>query len=59
VVVPVSPQALSEQDIIDFCAGKLARYKIPKRVAFVEALPRNAAGKVVKPELRKQFGGSK
>jgi fatty-acyl-CoA synthase len=56
-VVVVKPgQELSEQKLIEFCQGKLAKYKIPKTVVFIEALPRNAAGKVLKPELRKQFG---
>jgi fatty-acyl-CoA synthase len=56
-VVAVKPgQTLEEQELLQFCEGKLARYKIPKRVAFVEALPRNAAGKVVKPELRSRYG---
>jgi fatty-acyl-CoA synthase len=35
-----------------FCEGKLARYKMPKRIECVSALPRNAAGKVLKSSLR-------
>jgi acyl-coenzyme A synthetase/AMP-(fatty) acid ligase len=34
--------------------GKLADYKVPKRVIFTPALPRNATGKILKTELRKQ-----
>lgn len=41
-----------EESILGFCSGKLARYKIPKSVVFVDTLPRNAAGKVAKAELR-------
>jgi fatty-acyl-CoA synthase len=45
----------TEDEIIQFCHDKLARFKIPKSVAFVEILPRTAAGKVLKRELREQF----
>ena len=55
IVVVKEEQRLSEEEVIDFCQGKLARYKIPKSVAFVEVLPRTAAGKVLKRELRVQF----
>ncbi len=52
-VVVVKPgQTLTAEAVIDFCQGKLARYKIPKTVVFSQALPRNAAGKVLKNELR-------
>jgi fatty-acyl-CoA synthase len=56
-VVVVKPgQSLTEAEVIDFCQGKLAKYKIPKSVVFVEVLPRTAAGKVLKRELRETFG---
>jgi long-chain acyl-CoA synthetase len=45
---------LSEQDVIDYCAERLAGYKKPRRVSFVDALPRSAIGKVDKPTLRTQ-----
>jgi O-succinylbenzoic acid--CoA ligase len=44
--------ALSEQEVLDHCAGKLAKYKIPKRVYFVDKLPRSAANKLLRRELR-------
>jgi acyl-coenzyme A synthetase/AMP-(fatty) acid ligase len=34
-----------------FCAGRLAKYKVPTRVWFVEALPRTASGKLVRRHL--------
>jgi fatty-acyl-CoA synthase len=37
-------------------AGKLARYKIPKSVEFAESLPRNAGGKLLRPQIRERFG---
>ncbi len=42
----------------DFVRGRLAEHKVPHRVVFVEALPRNASGKVLKGELRERFGGA-
>lgn len=46
---------LSLQELQQFCADKLARYKIPKHLAYIESLPRNPSGKVLKTELRKRF----
>jgi non-ribosomal peptide synthetase component E (peptide arylation enzyme) len=37
--------------------GRLARFKHPRRVVFVDSLPKNALGKVQKPELRRVLGG--
>jgi len=55
IVVVKEGQTLTEAEVIEFCQDKLARYKIPKSVNFVEVLPRTAAGKVLKRELRAQF----
>lgn len=41
--------------VIAVCQKNLAKFKVPKSVAFIEALPRNAAGKVLKRELRTMF----
>ena len=46
---------MTEQDVLEHTRGRLARYKQPRRVEFVEALPRNPAGKVLKFELRERF----
>lgn len=56
VIAVKEGHALTEEEIIAFCQDKLARYKIPKSVVFVEALPRNDIGKVVKTDLRQMFG---
>ena len=40
--------SLSEQDVKDYVKGRLARYKVPRDVVFVDELPRNPTGKVVK-----------
>jgi fatty-acyl-CoA synthase len=39
-------------DLRDHCRGQLAKYKVPKEITFIEALPRNPSGKVLKRELR-------
>ncbi len=43
---------LNEQAVIDYGRRHLANFKIPRSVIFVDALPRNAGGKVVKTQLR-------
>ena len=42
-------------EIISFCKDKLARYKAPKSVEFVEAIPKNPSGKILKRELRDKY----
>ena len=44
----------SETDVKDFCRGQIARYKIPKYVAFVDAFPLTASGKVQKYKLQER-----
>jgi fatty-acyl-CoA synthase len=56
VVVARPGETLTAEEVLAFCDGKLARYKIPKSVVFAPILPRNAMGKVIKAELREQFG---
>ncbi len=59
-VVVVRPgQVLDEAEVVEFCAGRLAGYKKPRRVVFVDELPKNAAGKVTKSVLRKPFWAAK
>ena len=53
-VVVAEGQTVEEKALLQFVRGKLADYKVPKRVIFVPALPRNATGKILKTELRKQ-----
>ncbi len=57
VVVPRTPGSLDAEEVIAFCSGKLARYKIPRAVVFTGSLPRNAMGKVQKDELQARFVG--
>ncbi|MCE0761665.1 long-chain-fatty-acid--CoA ligase [Pseudonocardia kujensis] len=55
VVVPLDPAAPpSLDDLAEWCRTRLASYKKPTRLLVVDALPRNASGKVLKPVLRQQ-----
>jgi acyl-CoA synthetase (AMP-forming)/AMP-acid ligase II len=55
VVVRRSPQ-VGERDLMEYCRQRLAGFKRPRSVVFVGELPRNPMGKVLKRDLRQQFG---
>lgn len=55
IVVLDTGHTLTLDELRDFAAGKLARYKLPTRLYDMQALPRNAAGKVLKFELRERY----
>ncbi|HEX5947397.1 MAG TPA: long-chain fatty acid--CoA ligase, partial [Acidimicrobiales bacterium] len=61
--VPVAFVALREDatvtadELVEHCRERLAKYKVPKAVTFIDALPRNPSGKVLKRELRTQVDG--
>jgi fatty-acyl-CoA synthase len=55
IVVLKPGQTLAEAEVLDSLKGRLAKYKVPKSVVFVDQLPRNAAGKVLKNVLREKF----
>ena len=57
VVVGRPGAVLTEAEILAALAGQLARFKQPRRVILVEALPRNAMGKVQKAALRQEYAG--
>jgi len=44
---------LNQQAVIDYCEGRISSMKTPKEVAFIDLLPRNVGGKVLKTDLRK------
>jgi fatty-acyl-CoA synthase len=48
----VADGEVSEQELLAFCRERLARFKVPKSVHLVEALPRNSMGKIQKSELQ-------
>lgn len=56
IIVTKPGQTLTEQQVIDYCIQHLASYKKPKFVEFVDQLPRNASGKVLKYVLKEREG---
>ncbi|MGI9275154.1 MAG: FadD3 family acyl-CoA ligase [Endozoicomonas sp.] len=53
-IIPAPGIALSREDVVEWCRKEMANYKVPRHVAFVESLPLNASGKVMKFQLREQ-----
>jgi O-succinylbenzoic acid--CoA ligase len=51
-------EALDADEVMQFCATRLARYKVPRTIHIVEALPRNAAGKLLRRLVRERFAAS-
>jgi fatty-acyl-CoA synthase len=56
-VVVCKGERISEETIIEHCKQNLAKFKVPKHVRYVDELPRNAAGKVLKRTLREEYAG--
>ncbi len=57
-IVVRKSDALTEADVIEFCRGKMAGYKQPKGVVFIEEIPRNPSGKILKRVLRERYPGN-
>jgi len=57
VVLKPDAQA-SEEELIEFCRANLAHFKCPRRIQFIEALPRTATGKIQKNVLRDKYWGN-
>ncbi|NEX64831.1 long-chain fatty acid--CoA ligase [Noviherbaspirillum galbum] len=58
VVKPESKGNLSEGDVIAWCRGQMATYKVPRAVEFVDALPKSSTGKILWRELQEKEKGS-
>ena len=56
VVVAAGEPAPTAEELIDFCRERLADYKVPRRVDFIDALPRNAMNRVMKSALTGEEG---
>ncbi len=56
-IVVRKDDTLTAKDVLEFCRGKLAGYKQPKGIEFVDTIPRNPSGKILKRVLREQFPG--
>jgi acyl-CoA synthetase (AMP-forming)/AMP-acid ligase II len=46
---------VTEQELIDLCRGQLAHFKCPTSVDWIDALPRNPSGKILKKDLREPY----
>ncbi|MFK7754659.1 MAG: AMP-binding protein, partial [Sedimentitalea sp.] len=55
VAVPGEGEDPSEAELLAFFDGKIAKWQVPDKVVFIDALPLNATGKVLKRDLRDQF----
>ncbi len=55
IVILKPGQTATEDELRQFCEGRLARFKIPKRVVFADTLPYTPYGKVEKPKLREKY----
>ncbi|HOP63924.1 MAG TPA: AMP-binding protein [Spirochaetota bacterium] len=55
IVVLQKGYDLKEKEIIEFCRDKLAGFKVPKSVDYIDAIPRNPIGKMLKKDLRKKY----
>ena len=51
-VVLKSGASLTEEEIINYCKDKLAKYKVPKMIDFIDELPKSGVGKILRKELR-------
>jgi len=58
IVVVKTGEQLDEETVIKHCAASMAHFKVPKRIVFVDSLPKNPSGKLLKRELRRQFVGN-
>ncbi len=56
-VVVRTSDSLKPGDVLEYCRGRIARFKQPRGVAFIDELPRNASGKVLKRVLSERFPG--
>jgi len=57
IVVVKTGETLDEDAVVKHCAAAMAHFKVPKRVVFVDSLPKNPSGKLLKRELRQRFIG--
>ena len=54
-IVMKKGERMTEEEVLNFCEGKIARYKIPKHVAFVAELPMTASQKIKRHKLREDY----
>ncbi len=57
-MVPHAGKTVSTSELDGLCLASIARFKRPRRYVFLDALPKNNYGKVLKKELRKDYGAA-
>ncbi len=55
LIIPADGATVVAEEIIEHCAGRLARFKLPSAVETIDEIPRNPSGKILKTELRKPY----
>ena len=45
-------ESLTEEEIVNYCRDRLAAYKVPKKIEFLESLPKSAIGKILRREIK-------
>jgi fatty-acyl-CoA synthase len=55
IVVRKQGEELTEEELFQWCQGRIGKFKIPKKVVFVESIPRTPTGKILKRVLREQY----
>ena len=58
-IVPTSGETPKPDEIMEWCRQEMANYKCPREIEFVESLPLNASGKVLKYELRERAANTR
>ena len=58
VIVPKAGAALDQAQVLEHAHKVLASFKVPKRVVFADALPKNPSGKILKRQLREKHVGT-
>ena len=54
-IIVKNDDALTQAEVLNYCEGKLTRFKQPQAAVFVDEIPRNPSGKILKRLLREQF----
>jgi fatty-acyl-CoA synthase len=55
VVVPRKGETIQEAELLELCKQHLASFKVPKKIIFVDALPKTPTGKILKRNMRKTY----
>jgi len=49
-------KSITKEEITSYCMDKLAKYKIPKYIEFIESIPKTSAGKILRRQLAEKYG---